>query len=370
MLEALKKIDRKFLIIIGIIIFAPIFLILILLILRGCGNTKIDHYDYEQKMISAAQKYVSNKKIELKEGKSVSIDLNDLVDLGYIKSTEKLLDDSSCSGNVIVRKNGSLIEENDGGYINYIPNLKCSKYKSQTLKDLIMEDLTSSKSGLYLQGDSYVFKGDEVNNYITFYGKTYRIIGMDKNGLVKLIRVDESIIDRYWDIKYNSQTNDASGKNIYADSEIFKNLIEYYNDNKKISKEAKQHIVANDVCIGARDVQDISISTENECSEVLENQVISLMGVTDYAKASLDPECDSIVSKSCRNYNYMKGLFLDSWTLTPVLNSTYEVYYTYNGVVKYQAASKYTAYNIIIHIDGNEIVLEGDGSEDNPYIIK
>lgn len=370
MFEALKKLDKKFLIIIGIIIFAPIILILILLILRGCSNIKVDHSGYEQKMVSAAQKYVSNKDIELKEGKSVSIDLKDLVDLEYIKSTEKLLDDSSCSGSVIVRKNGSLIEENDGGYINYIPNLKCSKYKSQTLKDLIMEDLTSSKSGLYLQGDSYVFKGDEVNNYITFYDKSYRIISMDKSGLIKLMRVDESIIDRYWDIKYNSDTKDASGKNIYADSEILKNLIAYYKDSKKISKEAKQHIVSNNVCIGARDAQNISISMESECSEILENQVVSLMNVIDYSNASLDPECDSIVSKSCRNYNYMKGLFFDSWTLTPVLNSTYEVYYIYNGVVKHQVASKYNAYNIIIYIDGNEITLEGNGSEDNPYIIK
>lgn len=370
MFEALKKLDKKFLIIIGIIIFAPILLILILLILRGCGNAKIDHYDYEQKMISAAQKYVSSAKIDLKEGKSVSIDLKDLIDSEYIKSTEKLLDDNSCSGNVIVRKNGSLVNENDEGYINYIPSLKCNKYKSQTLKDLIMEDLTTDKSGLYLQGDSYIFKGDEVNNYITFYDKTYRIISIGKNNLIKLIRVDESLMDRYWDIKYNTQTNDASGKNIYSDSQILKYLIEYYNDDKKISKEAKQHVVASDVCIGARDPKDISISTQNECSEVLENQVVSLMNVVDYANASLDPECDSIVSKSCRNYNYMKGMFLDSWTLTPVLNSTYEVYYIYNGVVKHQPASKYTAYNIIIHIDGNEIVLEGDGSEGNPYIIK
>ena len=85
---------------------------------------------------------------------------------------------------------------------------------------------------------------------------------------------------------------------------------------------------------------------------------------------STDPDCISITSRSCRNYNYMKDLFLDNWTLTPVAGNSYEVYYMYNGLAKHQSANKYSSFNIVINIDGNEIIESGDGSENSPYVIK
>ena len=48
MLEALKKLDKKFLIIAGCIILLPILIIIFLAIIQGC-NRNITYENYEQK---------------------------------------------------------------------------------------------------------------------------------------------------------------------------------------------------------------------------------------------------------------------------------------------------------------------------------
>ena len=363
--------DKKILIIASCIILLPIVLIIVLSIIRSCSNTKVTYESYEEKMISAMENYLEAKDKKPKtEGDVVTVKLSKLVSGEYIKSTEDLLDDTSCKGSVTARLNGSNIEENKGGFINYTVNLECKKYKTNSLMNSLMESLVSGGEGLYKTDNGYIFKGEEPNNYINFFGKLYRIVSVNENGVVKLLKAESESIERYWDIKYNVDTGSSTGKNIYQDSEMYKYLIDIYNDPKKISDSAKEHIVSKDICVGSRDINNISFDNNSECSTLLENQVISLLNVTDYANASLDPDCLDITSKSCRNYNYMKNLFLDSWTMTAVSNNSYEVYYIYNGIIDYQEANKYSSYSIVIYIDGNEIIDSGDGSEKAPYVIK
>ena len=61
MLRALKSMDKKFLIMAGVVLGVPILLIIFLAIMQGCGNSKVSHESYEEKMILAAQKYIKNK---------------------------------------------------------------------------------------------------------------------------------------------------------------------------------------------------------------------------------------------------------------------------------------------------------------------
>lgn len=371
MLDALKKMDKKFLIMAGCIILLPVIVIIFMAIIQGCSNGKTTYDKYEKNMISAMKNYVEDKGNEPKEeGSAVVVELSKLVDEGYIKSTEKALGDDSCKGSVTARRNGSVIEENNGGFVNYTVSLECDEYKTNSLENSIMNDLTSSGSGLYKQGNEYIFKGDEVNNHIMFFEKEYRIVSMDKNGIVKLMKEESEATEDYWDIKYNIDTNTSSGKNIYADSQMLKSLVEIYNNPKRISEKAREHIVSKDICVGARDIANLSLNNDSECTSVLENQVITLLGVTDYANASLDPYCIDLSSKSCRNYNYMRKLFLDSWTYTAVSNNSYEAYYIHNGLVKHQSANQYSSYSIVIYIDGDEILSSGKGSEKEPYVIK
>ncbi len=368
MVNALKKMDKKFLVMAGLIICLPIVIIIFLAIVQGCGNKKITPEAYEKKMLLSAERYFENKSLE--EGNLEIVELSKLVKEGYIKPAEELLEDSSCEGNVSVRKNGSSIETNDEGYLNYIVNLKCSNYKTITLNDKLKEYLVSEDSGLYQVGDEYIFRGNKLNNYITFYGQNYRIMGIAKDGILKLIKSEPEATSRIWDNKFNVETNRNTGQNIYKDSVILEHLLNDYNNSKKISLEAKKEIVSYDVCVGKRNSTNYAIDNLIDCSEKLENQVVSILNVSDYARASLDPNCVDLKSRSCNNYNYLYEVASSTWTLNASLDNTYDAIYISDGLMEVQNTNSYNEYNLVIYIDGNQKYTTGNGSVNNPFVIE
>ena len=370
MIDALKKMDKKFLITVGGIILIPVVLLVFLAIIQACGNRKMSYEKYETKMIAAAKNYIKSEKIDLtKESETEVISIKKLVDGGFIKSTEKLLDDTTCKGNVTVRRNGQVVEANEGGYLNYIPNLECDKYSTVHLNDKLMESLTTTEAGLYQVGNEYIFKGEKPKNYINFYGKEYRIMSIDSNGIVKLVRSETELNSRMWDSKFNTEVNRTVGKNIYKDSKIRSYLMEDYLNVKKIKKDARQHIVSYNACIGKRSASDYSISREIDCNEILENEVISLVNVSDYFMASLDPECNSTSARSCNNYNYLYYMPLSTWTLNSSSDTSYDVIYVSNELTTFETANTNASYNIVIYIDGNELYTTGKGTSNDPYVI-
>ena len=203
--------------------------------------------------------------------------------------------------------------------------------------------------------DGSEWSDSEITSYITLL-------------FIKLIKSEPEPTSRIWDNKYNIDANAAYGKTIYKDSIILSYLTEDYKNGKKISKNARAHVVAQDVCIGKRNANDYTISKNIDCSEILENQVISLINVSDYAMASADPDCKYTNSKSCRNYNYLANL-PNTWTLTANSKNTYEVYkisnYVYSSNAEYDAQPQF-----VITISADALYNSGDGTEDNPYIIK
>ena len=371
MVEALKKLDRKFLMIAGFIILLPIILIVFLALIQSCGNRKTTYENYEQKMIKASEKYLSKKnKIPTLESELVTVKLDTLVDEKYIKSPKKELKDDSCTGEVKVRRNGSSIETNNGGFLNYTVSLNCDKYQTVTLADKIKENVVTSESGLYKVGDEYIFKGDRANNYIKFFDKKYRIVSIDNNNIIKLVSSEQDETYRIWDNKYNIETNMNSGKTIFKDSVIRESLLSIYKNKRRISNEAREHLIAYNICTGKRNKSDDTISRSVDCSERLDNQIISLLNVSDYALASYDPDCVTLKSKSCRNYNYLSSIASYGWTINPVSENTYEVFTFDGGVIGYKEASSSNRYTFVIYIDGDELYQNGMGSENNPYIIK
>lgn len=369
MLDSLKKLDKKFLIIAGIIICLPIIIIIVLAIVQGCSNRKITYEKYESKMIEATEKYIKdNKNTPDEEGELVTVELSTLVKKEYIKSAEKLLDDTTCEGSVSVRRNGSSVETNNGGFLNYIVDLECKDYSTVHLVDKIKENITTSESGLYQDGEGYIFKGDKVKNYLSFFGHVYRIVSVDKEGIIKLIKEETEFNEKIWDNKYNIETNRNSGKNIYKDSLMLEYLVEDYKNPKKINSKAKEHIVAYDACVGKRSSTNYAIDSSIDCSEKLEKQVISLLNVSDYAKASLDSNCVNLRSRSCNNYNYLYDIVATTWTSNSLLDNTYEIIYISDGLMEFQDARESNGYNIVIYIDGNELYTSGSGSVNDPYI--
>ena len=371
MIDAIKKLDKKFLILVSCLLGLPILLIIFLAIIQGCSNKTISHEKYEEKMIEAYERYLEDEnKLPKLEGEYASIKLDKLVELEYIKSPEELLKDSNCKGSVSVRRNGASVQITEGGYLNYIVNLECDEYKTVKLIDKLKENIVTEKSGLYVVNDGYIYKGDKINNFVSFDNNTYRIMSIDKDGIIKLIKSDYETTNKVWDKKFNVEVNRYSGKNIAEDSEMLITLQEDYNNPKKFSAEGRKHIVAYDSCVGKRSSVDFSIDKTKDCSAVLKNQLLSLISVSEFALASLDPDCKSLDSRSCINYNYLNDVIGTTWTLNTSSDNTYEVLYISSSVMYSDYANKTNPYNLVLHIDGNELYKGGEGTIENPYVIE
>ena len=368
MIEILKRIERKTLILLICLICLPIIFLIFLALIQGC-NSKVTYETYLDKMENAALKYLKDYDLTpSEEGGIANISLDELVDGKYIKSTEKLLKDSSCVGEVNIRLNGSQFKSNDGGLLNSIAHLSCTGYESVTLKDKIMDDLTTSESGVYSYNGGYIYRGDSVNNYIKFMDENYLIIGMDSNGIVKLIKINNEKRDIRWDTKYNIETNKSSGINEFRESDMRRKLDSIYENIDKKNIEYKKKLISYNVCIDKVALNNKTIN--NSCSTYYEKQIISLPNIWDYSIASLDVNCLLFDSKSCLNYNYFKLNNINSWTLNGIQDDSYEVYYyNHNYLSKYDA-SDYGSYNLVIYVDGNELIRSGDGSIKSAYELK
>lgn len=361
----MKKLDSKFLITCGIIISLPILFILFMMLLRGCSGTTKSYENYEKMMVSKAKSYAKNHKMLPKSGKSTILKLDNLVD-GGLKNPDKALKDDSCSGSVVIKNNYK-----DGKvYYNYIPYLECDNYKTEYIKDYLMKDVVTEGSGLYKIGEEYIFKGNKVNNYISFYDTIYRIIKIDTNGYLKLIKEKSQDVSNNWDNKYNINKKTYTGVNNYSDSLIIDRLLLDYRNDKIISKEAKIKIIPNSICVGKRDMNNLDINITTECNEKLDNQILTLPSVTDYTLASYDVNCKNIGDPSCTNYNYFTNFIDYTWTIDTVSNDDSLVYYIDSIGAELEEASKYKKYNFVLYIDSEELYQSGKGTEKDPYVIK
>lgn len=365
MSKALKKVDKKYLFVIGGI-FVVIFLIIgIVALFRACTGPGNNYEKTENKMKNAAASYFTSEGQSLPdETESKEVSTNELSSAGFMKELSEYLVDVSCSGKVTVY--------NHGGQMLYVPDLDCSEYKTKHLVDKIKEDSLIEntddpyKSGLYSIDDKFVFRGKTPNNYLTFGGISWRIIDISSDGLIRVIKSDPEKRSIAWDTKFNSEVNKTYGINDYKNSYILEKMNEDYAGFKD---ESKKHLAPHSVCVGKRASQDLGIDYNIDCAETLDKQYISVINASDYGRASLDSECKSVLSGSCVNYNYMTTITTDTWTSTAMNTNTYDVINISGGVASTMNARKTASYNWVIAFEGSEKYISGDGTEKNPYVI-
>ena len=359
----MKKLDSKFLITCGVLISLPILFIIIMAIIRGCSAGRTPAR-YQDMMVKRAKIYAKKHKMYPKKGKTTIIKLENLVEDG-MKTTEKFLKDDTCSGSVIIKNNST----SEGKYYAYIPYLECDDYNTKYLKDYLVKDIVDKGSGLYKVGDEYIFKGNKAKNYLSFYGTMYRIVKLDENGNLKLIKMKAQDISSNWDNKYNISNNGYTGVSNYRDSVIKDRLSFDYKNDRTLKDNMRERIIPHEVCIGKRSKDDLSIGITTECSDKLKDQLISLPSITDYLLASYDPNCKQLGDLSCTNFNYMTDFIDDTWTLDTVSEDDSQVYMLNSIGPELDVANRYLKYNWVIYIDGEELYDSGKGTETDPYII-
>ena len=366
--------------IIKIIIFVVVLIVGIFIVAFIFGNNNTSkaatYTNMETKLLNAAKKYANNhpKLLPKEDNESNKINLDTLVNEKYIKDLTAIEDSNiSCSGYVdLIYKNKNVV---------YVPYLKCGKYyKTKTIADYVIsnQSVVTSGDGLYKLGTNYVFRGENPNNYLGMGERLYRIVEINDKGEVKLIsnkRFNEYLV---WDDRYNTEKDDTVGINVYSKSRLKDSLNNVININSTdpkseyyyFSSQEMEKMIPHDICVGKRPSTYGAISEANECQVVEKDQKLSLITVSEYARASIDSNCRTIFDKSCMNYNYFSQMGDVFRTVTAITDNTYQVFYINDGVAEIARASSSFSSHIIIYIDNLSLYADGDGTYENPYTIR
>ena len=368
--DAKKTMTRFMLIVVGVVIF----IILILLISSIFMKKQYTYDDLEDILKSAAVAYFKDNKDQLPqaEGGIVEIEAANLINAEYMKPfTEYAGEECNCNGSVQVEKASS-------GYL-YTPYLNCGEdYVTTELAKVVTsgENLTSTGYGLYSMNGNYIFRGEEVNNYLELDERMWRIFKIDRNNNIYLVAEDEVGMTTDWDDRYNEDASYAAGINNYGSSRIKEYLQQVYTDPDRdnseviLSKKDKNKIISFNLCTGKRTTTEEGNNNSIECKETTRNQLVGLLTLSDYMAASIDPNCKNSTSNSCSNYNYLVKDY-EWWLATANKSSNFEAFQVKtNGAIKSENTSTYAIARAVVVLNKNVLYKSGKGTLKSPYKIK
>lgn len=351
------------------IIFA---LIILLIIVKAVIGTKINNSQLENVMIRAAKSYVADNPDKITDDiyGETKISISALVSAGYMKEITKYKGkDTNCNGSVTVFKNAD--------YYSYNPKLTCGNdYSYKVLSDVITDskNVVTEGNGLYFNEleNYYVFRGEYVDNYITYAGQTWRILRVDSDGNIRLLQQTgtQYIV---WDDRYNNDRKRQYGMNYFEGTEnsrIKDSILDYYNNEKNFSSDSKSIVIPKEYCVGARSEESTDKTGIAECTTKSELMAAGLPYASELMEVSIDINCLTSNSESCSNYNFLTAMNSQFWTATPYSGNTYEVFYVTSGMLYKTMASQVKNMNIELTINGNINYTSGKGTSNDPYIVK
>ena len=262
-------------------------------------------------------------------------------------------------------------------------------------------DVTEVSSGDGLYADSnengrYVYKGTNPNNYIKLGGEMWRIVAIESDGTIKLVK-DSFIGKRTFDqagarntgycalgnastegcnawFQTNNFVNGNYNGEVSANAQLNTYLNgEYYNS---LNSTVKNYIVAYDWGVGSVTSNNTNLSDEiTSENSVTWNGNVALISHSDYMRAnsnisSCGNDKDNYDNyQTCRTTNWLYVSSSYYWTLTPYGNSSHYLWVICGAgtLSSYSAGSSYDV-RPSIHITP-EIDLTGSGTEDDPYTV-
>ena len=358
----------------GIIVAVMIVVLLILYIVSLMSGTHYTYPEIENIMKEAAISYFKDhpETLPINEGSIVEVDVSNLIVAEKMKDLSEYTEEGVlCSGTVQVEKAG---EE----YL-YTPYLNCGDaYQTIELyKKVVTEDnLVTSGYGLYSVNGSYIYRGESVNNYVQLGKSLWRIVKVTSNNNLVLISNEGVTYTQPWDNRYNEERLYEAGINQYSASRIKEYLEKIYsNPSSKdgeviLSKGDKAKMVSFNVCTGKRTSSSELKDNSEECIEVLQNQKMGLLTLSDYMYASLDPNCKSASSRSCKNYNYLV-MNQDWWLATANKDDTSTVFsVSRNGNITAETAGNYAIVRPVITLNSKVLYKSGKGTLEKPYKVR
>lgn len=361
------ELRKKLLIFGGIGVGIIVVIVLIIFIANMITGRRMSYTGVEQKMREAAISYYKeNKNLLPSHEGEVTVDAVTLSTGKFMKPLEKMVPKgASCTGKVVVKQ-----KEDTYSYTSY---LDCGKaYTTVELyKKLIdQSNIVTTGDGLYQMNNEYIFRGENVNNYLKIGDNIWRIVKLTANNEFQVILYD-SRFKSLWDDRYNSERNYNVGINDFKVSRVRTYLEELYSNEKIFDELTKGKMMEFDLCYGKRAESSATNNNSIECSSKLEKQKIGLLTLSDYINASLDVSCKASLDPECQNYNYLGTDNYYWWLLTSSNENTFRVYcVSSSGYVQANQASGVNYIRPVIQLSNTTMYASGDGTLENPYVIR
>lgn len=367
---------KKILKLMFIVLIIFVLFLLVMYLMSILNKRTYTYTEVEQVMKNAGKNYFKNHSEYLPkdEGDTVQVDVKNLVNEGYMKDLyEYLGEETSCVGSVTCEKISST------GYA-YSPYLNCGDaYETIELYKKIANDETvvTSGDGLYSEKGEYIFKGENINNYVKLNNATWRIVKINNDNTITLILADRvKNTTLQWDDRYNTEKAYNIGINSYEKSRIKDYLALVYKgkDDQEaviLSSSDRAFLTSFDLCIGNRAHNDKTKDNSVECSRKLTGQTIGLLTASEYINASLDAKCVNTLSESCQNYNYLSDFEYDWWLVTADSTNTYDVYnVNEHAGIEQKHSSSGASLRPVIHLKSSAYYSSGNGTAKKPYHVK
>lgn len=229
----------------------------------------------------------------------------------------------------------------------YLQENGTSTKKEKYLVEEILkgESLVDSENGLVRneENNTFTFKGNTTDNYLTYSGRTFRIIGVDSENNIKLITEKE-------------QTSIITGLENGYEKSIAKTWL---NPNKEIANSgifynslnnSETLLTTSNICTDV--IEDIETIT---CDKIYAEDKIGLLSLNEYkeaggAKSYLNNGTTWALSTSSKENNW---IVLDKGDLN--LN---EIGYKFINI------------RPVITLKGTTLLVSGSGTKKEPYIIE
>ena len=224
--------------------------------------------------------------------------------------------------------------------------------------------------GLYAdeyEAGRYFYKGTNPNNYLTFNNEIWRILSVEADGSLKIVR-DELLSERAWD---SSGINGSNQWDRPADIKTYLNgeYLEGITVNKDKIEDSTWSIGAV-----TYDNNDLAGQIADENGTQSQEASVGLITVSEYLRANTNTEeCGNLSLNNdnrdtCKTTNWLyKGSFY--WTLSPQVDDLVSVFsVTSAGNVNNPPAL--LSYGIwpVLYLS-SDISLSGTGTQEQPYTI-
>ena len=295
-------------------------------------------------------------------------------------------------------------------------NIKCNP---KIVKEKLLENLTTVGEVLYAdeyEEGRYVYKGENPNNYLKFNDELWRIVSLEKDGTIKILKTTKAATVSFDEIGNRDKTSNGEGETLCQTSEhgcsvwaATQNMVgspseftlnnesgtvlkdatinTYLNNNyyTSLNNNSKELIVSHNYYIGGVNWGEAKISelikseTTNE-KKYIWNGKVGLLSFTDVLKSNIDDndckmssnpydendadilQCNLSTSYIDKNFNNV--ILINPRNYTAFLSQ----FYNDNWINDY-ASSTQVVVHPVVFLNSN-IKLCGLGTKNNPYEIE